>query len=137
MNFTKDQHITLQNALDTWGEHDQKAMAIGEVGEYLTLVGKQVQGRATDSDWISEIADVMIMMEQMAKIYGYDKVQKEIDYKTNRLANKLYEYSNNMLASENNNDLTRDLSHLRKFLRNIHHFQSLQEQSNGKSTQKD
>lgn len=137
MNFTKDQHITLQNALDTWGEHDQKAMAIGEVGEYLTLVGKQVQGRATDSDWVSEIADVIIMMEQMAKIYGYERVQQEINYKTYRLANKLYEYSNNILVSDNDNDNTRDLLHLRKYLRNIHHFQSLQEQSNGKSTPKD
>jgi len=37
-------------------------MAVGECGEFLTLVGRKAQNRDTVEDWISEISDVIIMM---------------------------------------------------------------------------
>lgn len=89
MNFTEEQDKTLHVALTVWGRAAQEAMAIGECGEFLALQGKRAQGRATSEDWISEIADVMIMMEQMAKIHGYDEVQKMVEYKMNRLRLRL------------------------------------------------
>lgn len=38
---------------------------------------------------IDEIADVMIMMNQMAMIYGEDEVRKRIDVKVNKVKTKL------------------------------------------------
>ena len=64
-------------------------MLIGEFGELLTLFGRRAQGRDTPEDWISEIADCMIMLEQMAIMHGYVKVQEKLDYKIQRLQNRL------------------------------------------------
>jgi NTP pyrophosphatase (non-canonical NTP hydrolase) len=89
MLFSNIQIATLNNALETWGKHEQEQMAVGECGEFLTLFGRKVQGRATDEDFIEEIADVMVMMEQMALIYGYDQVQYAVDHKMRRLGEKL------------------------------------------------
>lgn len=47
------------------------------------------RGRNTVDDIIDEIADVTIMMSQLAIIYGKDRVQLQIDYKTQRLAKRL------------------------------------------------
>jgi hypothetical protein len=89
MNFTEDQRNTLQLALYSWGKEDQLAMAVGECGEFITLVGRRAQKRDTPEDWISEIADNIILMEQMAHLFGYDEVKQMVEYKINRTKNKL------------------------------------------------
>lgn len=89
MNFSDQHHKILQKALDVWGEHTQYSMAVGELGELLTLYGRRVQGRDVEEDWISEIADVIIILEQLARMHGYDKVCQKIEYKMERLSNRL------------------------------------------------
>lgn len=89
MQFDEEQQRTLDMAVATWGEYDQECMAVGECGEFIALQGRKVQGRATPEDWVSEIADVMITMEQMAKIHGYDTVKAMVKYKMERLRKKL------------------------------------------------
>lgn len=89
MKFTEEQHKILDAAIQTWGEQAQEAMAVGECGEFIALQGRKAQGRTTPEDWVSEIADVYIMMEQMAKMHGYLTVQQAIDYKLNRLKARL------------------------------------------------
>lgn len=79
----------LQTAVDTWGEYEQVMMAIGECGEFLTLMGRKVQGRLIESDMHDEIADVLIMMHQMANIYGIDHVRARVRHKMEKLAAKL------------------------------------------------
>lgn len=89
MNFTEKESAVLDDALKTWGLEEQKAMAIGEIGEFLLLFGRVAQGRDTPEEWHSEIADVQIMMEQMAKIHGYEAVAKCKAEKMERLAKRL------------------------------------------------
>lgn len=89
MIFSEQHNKILDAAIDVWGVSDQKAMAVGECGEYLSLVGKEAQGRATEDDWISEIVDVMIMMEQMARMRDYEKVRQVFNYKMSRLKERL------------------------------------------------
>lgn len=79
----------LKTAVDTWGEYEQVMMAIGECGEFLTLMGRKVQGRLIESDMHDEIADVLIMMHQMANIYGIDHVRARVRHKMEKLAVKL------------------------------------------------
>lgn len=89
MQFTKEHDKIFANAAKTWGLPSQESMAVGECGEFIALQGKKVQGRDTREDWISEIADVIITMEQMAILFGYSDVQKMINYKMIRLCEKL------------------------------------------------
>jgi NTP pyrophosphatase (non-canonical NTP hydrolase) len=79
----------LNAAVETWGVESQTAMAIGEIGEFLTLIGRKAQGRLTLEEVHSEIADVIIMMKQMAKIWGENQVAEQITYKVGRLKQKL------------------------------------------------
>ena len=89
MRFSQEQHLTLNSALKTWGDYEQYQMLIGELGELLTLFGRRVQGRDTPEEWVTEIADCMIMLEQMAIMHGYVKVQEKLDYKIQRLQSRL------------------------------------------------
>lgn len=89
MEFTTGQHDVLQSAIRMWGENAQEAMLVGEVGELLTMFGRRSQGRDTPEDWVSEIADVIIMLEQLAKMRGYAEVKVEVDRKMSRLEDKI------------------------------------------------
>jgi hypothetical protein len=75
MKFTEQEHVTIEKCFHRWGEDAQKAMAVGEIGEYLTLVGRESQERATIEEWREETADVIIMMEEMARLRGYEEVK--------------------------------------------------------------
>jgi len=101
MNFSDEQNNILQKAIDTWGEEAQNSMVIGELGELLTLYGRKAQGRDTEEDWISEIADVLIIVEQLARMHGYNKVKRMVDTKMERLKGRLSKYDN---LKDTNND---------------------------------
>lgn len=65
-------------------EH-QKKKAIEEMGELITAISREQDGRATPEQVITEIADVSIMMHQLTEIYGRDAVAEEINRKYHRL----------------------------------------------------
>ena len=89
-----NEHTVLVGAIKAWGRDSQFKMAFGECGEFVALCGRQAQGRATDEDFISEIADVMIMMAQMRELFGREKVDAMIDFKIDRLKQKLLNHYN-------------------------------------------
>lgn len=74
-----------QKALDRYGFSHQVDKAIEEMGECSTALMQFRHGRADMDSVISEIADVVITVNQLAVAFGYDKVQEEIDYKLSRL----------------------------------------------------
>lgn len=69
-------------------EH-QKKKAIEEMGELITAISREQDGRATTEQVITEIADVQIMMRQLSLIYGIDAVANEIDRKQRRLLRRM------------------------------------------------
>lgn len=85
----RDSDQLLRMAIEKWGSGPQTQMAFGECGEFVTLAGKMAQGRATAEDVIDEIADVTIMMRQMALLYGLSGVERRIAFKLDRLQKKL------------------------------------------------
>ncbi len=89
MKFTEEQQEILKKCIEVWGVEAQELMAVGECGEFITLQGRKAQGRDTNEDWVSEIADVSIMMEQMAHMRGYEVVQDMINIKLQRLKERL------------------------------------------------
>ena len=62
----------LKEIIEHYGKENQLKMVVGEIGELLTLFGKEAQGRASKDDWIEEIADVEIMLEQLKLIKDID-----------------------------------------------------------------
>jgi len=69
-------------------------MAIEECSELITVIakyGRNYNG-ATKEQVIDEIADMMIMMEQLQHIFGFSAVADRKDYKLNRLKIRLEEF---------------------------------------------
>ena len=76
-------------SVNHYGAEHQKKKAIEEMGELITAISREQDGRATTEQVITEIADVQIMMRQLALIYGIDAVAKEIDRKQRRLLRRI------------------------------------------------
>ena len=92
MKLSKDQADKLyQEAILKYGPEAQMKIVIGEIGEFLTLVGREEQGRASKQDWIDEIADLKIMMDQTCLIKGISEaeIQQVTNDKHQRLAMRL------------------------------------------------
>lgn len=85
----KDIKITRREAAEMavkyYGAEHQKKKAIEEMGELITALSREQDNRAAKVEVITEIADVLIMMLQMAIVYGLEDVEKEIDRKLSRL----------------------------------------------------
>lgn len=90
----KQDRINLyKKALRTWGEEAQVNMLDEELGELITAVARFKRGRATHQDVMTELADVFIMVEQIATMMSYDDFEKELDRKLVRLRDeKLAKY---------------------------------------------
>lgn len=79
----------LIDALETWGEEEQFWMAVEECGELLTSLNQLRRRRIDKAKLASEVADVFIMMNQLAIVVGECEVQEQIEYKLNRLKERL------------------------------------------------
>jgi NTP pyrophosphatase (non-canonical NTP hydrolase) len=78
-------------ALNTWGGESQENMAIEECSEFIKAICKYRRnaGQKEFNDIIDEIADVTIMMRQMAIAIGEEAVENKIKEKVERLAGRL------------------------------------------------
>lgn len=88
--MTKEEKEKLyQQCIDKWGADDQIMMMLEEMAELANVLCKSYRGRVTVDEITTEIADVTIMAEQLRLIFGKDNVDKEIERKLDRLANRL------------------------------------------------
>ena len=81
-----------ERAFNLWGADAQVKMLNEEIGELLAAIGKFDRSRVGVHDVITELADVSIMVEQMASLFGYEEFEKEKDYKLTRLEERLNKY---------------------------------------------
>lgn len=75
--------------INTYGIEAQKWMLVEECGELLNAIAKLKRGRSTKEEIITELADVHIMVEQMAYFFGWDEFKAEKDRKLERLQERL------------------------------------------------
>lgn len=75
----------LLGALTTFGAEHQRMMCIEECGELIDALAKYDRGRADTKDVITELADVCIMVEQMAEFFGREAYGAERERKMMRL----------------------------------------------------
>lgn len=79
----------LQRALDTYGIVLQENVAIEEMAELTKEIIKRRRGKDNEEAIKEEIADVMIIMLQLAAHYGVEDVEYHIDYKLKRLEERI------------------------------------------------
>lgn len=85
-----DSVLQLYNkALKQYGIKAQEWVLIEECGELLNAIAKLKRGHSTKEDIITELADVHIMVEQMAHFYGWEEFKAEKIYKLTRLKERL------------------------------------------------
>ena len=86
----KEKRIELyKTAINKWGELPQVTMVYEETGELISALAKYQRGRVIDDDVITELADVSIMVEQIATMLGYEKYEAEKQRKLERLEERL------------------------------------------------
>ena len=101
----------LQQAIDTYGVEAQLDMCIEEMSELTKAICKykRLQNSISENKYVArtemldftsklstatdniaeETADVLIMLEQIKMIFGTSTIEKQIDYKVKRLAERL------------------------------------------------
>lgn len=78
-----------EKAIESWGVPNQVFMVMEETGEMLNALAKMNRKRSTEEEIVTELADVWILMEQMAVVFGWDKFQEQKEYKLARLKERL------------------------------------------------
>lgn len=81
--------ILCEKALVKWGDLAQKTVAIEECAEFINECAKDHRKRTSNEKMIDEIADVIIMMNQMALLYGLDSVKERIKVKIDKIKKRL------------------------------------------------
>ena len=79
-----------QNAIEKFGIDAQKKMCIEECAELINALAKESRGRTSKEDIITELADVSIMVDQLALYYDYENFKCERDKKIIRLNEKVF-----------------------------------------------
>lgn len=78
-----------ERAIEAYGIESQKHMVMEECGELITALAREPRGRSSTTDILSEVADVFILCEQMALIYGDAEFCTLVDLKMERLEQRL------------------------------------------------
>lgn len=84
-----EEKIILENALATYGQWAQILMCIEECAELTNALAKLSRNRVTDAEIITELADVSIMVDQLAMMFGMERVYEERQKKIQRLKERL------------------------------------------------
>lgn len=79
-------------ALIFFGRDAQRRMAIEEASELIEALVREDRGRTEKKGVITEIADTLIMCEQLSLIYGEEEVKAEKAAKLERLVERLEKY---------------------------------------------
>ena len=99
----KEEKICLyKQAIEQWGIHPQIRMVFEECAELMNALAKTYRGRASKQDVITELADVVIMCEQMAVVFGQEEYKAELERKLEKFKKKLEDSKSNLLNQENN-----------------------------------
>lgn len=84
-------HELMQQAIDTFGEKNQKAMVLEEALELALSLAKLRRGETGDRlfNLADECADINIMVAQLNLMMPQNIVQDRINFKQNRLRDKI------------------------------------------------
>ena len=86
---TNSQRIIYRNALESFGYDKQIFMLVEECGELLSAINKLNRGRISNEEVLDELADVSIMVEQIAEFFNWDFFLERKEFKQLRLRNRI------------------------------------------------
>lgn len=92
--LTEQQYVKdiFTDALNLWGENAQKMMMVEECSELLNEIAKTYRGRTSQEKIVDEITDVIIMINQMALIFGEAEVKQRLMEKLPKLKERIEKY---------------------------------------------
>lgn len=76
-------------AIDHFGVEHQKQKAVEEMGELIVELTREQDERTDAGHVAEEIADVIVMAEQLRIIYGPAMVDEQIERKLDRLLDRI------------------------------------------------
>lgn len=76
--------IECWHILNHYGVKNQEEMMIEECAELIVALRHEARGRAELDEVIEELADVLIMAQQLRIAYGYERVDAKIAEKLKR-----------------------------------------------------
>lgn len=93
MLFTEEQTKVLKDALDTYGIQSQSDIAIEEMSELTKAIIKNRRNPSAPAteNLLEEIADALIMLEQLTIHYGTEFISEFIQQKIIRLSLRIEE----------------------------------------------
>ena len=93
MLFTEEQKEVLKAALDTYGIRSQQDIAIEEMSELTKAIIKSRRNPSAPAieNLLEEIADALIMLEQLTMHYGTEYISEFIQEKLIRLSLRIEE----------------------------------------------
>ena len=89
--MTEEQRRICLRAIDHYGTAHQKQKILEELGELIVELTREQDGRTTDARIREELADVIIMAEQLRIIYCAEMVDRWIEKKLARLQERMKE----------------------------------------------
>ena len=87
--MTDEQRSICLAAIDHYGIVHQKRKALEELAELAVEIAHDLDRQEDRDAILEELADVIIMCEQMRIIYGGARVDRWIRYKTERLSDRM------------------------------------------------
>lgn len=78
-----------QAAIDHFGREKQLLKVVEECNELATTILHYLNGRGNDMDVITEVADVAIMIDQLALMFDAELIKTEMARKLIRLERRL------------------------------------------------
>lgn len=87
--MTDHEKQIFKSALNNYGMQNQMLKTYEECSELINALSKYQQFRATTQEVMTELADVSIMIDQMALKLGYDDFLAERARKVERLKNRI------------------------------------------------
>ena len=85
------QRSICRQILAHYGVNNQYKQTIQECSELITALCHRMENRANHAAVIDELADVSIMVEQLANVYGRSSVEARIDAKLKRQLDRMEE----------------------------------------------
>lgn len=81
----------LKQAIETYGKENQSMMLFEEIAELQKEVCKSLRGNNNHDEIVEEIADVLIMLEQLKIMHDvqYKELSDMFNFKINRLKERL------------------------------------------------
>ena len=81
----------LKQAIETYGKENQSMMVLEEMAELQKEVCKSLRGNNNHDEIVEEIADVLIMLEQLKIMHDvqYKELSDMFNFKINRLKERL------------------------------------------------